>query len=114
MKKLLFVFGLVLVVSLASAQTNKSYRYQSGYYKPSTRTYIQPHYKTNNNQTNWDNYSTKGNTNVWTGTTGSRARDYSIDANNYGRGKTIYTRPKGGQYYKNNNYSKTYVPKRYK
>jgi len=113
MKKLLFILGIVAVIGTASAQTSSSYRYQSGYYKPSTGTYIQPHYKTNSNKTNWDNYSTMGNTNTWTGSSGTRARDYSSGAYNYGGGKTIYTGPKGGQYYYNSNSKKTYVPKRY-
>jgi hypothetical protein len=94
------------------AQTNNNVRYQQGYYKPSTGTYVQPHYKTQNNGTNHDNYSTKGNTNKYTGESGSRAKDYSKDANNYGSGRTIHTGPKGGQYYINSNGNKTYVPKR--
>ena len=114
MKKLLFILGFVAVVGIASAQTKSSYRYQSGYYKPSTGKYIQPHYKTNSNKTNWDNYSTKGNTNTWTGSSGTRARDYSSGAYNYGIGKTIYTGPKGGQYYYKSNTNRIYVPKRYK
>ncbi len=94
------------------AQTNNNVRYQQGYYKPSTGTYVQPHYKTNNNNTNHDNFSTKGNTNTYTGQPGSRAKDYSNGANNYGGDKTIHTGPKGGQYNYNSNGNKTYVPKR--
>lgn len=112
MKKLMFLFSFVMITAFASAQTNSSTRYQSGYYKPSTGTYVQPHYKTNNNYTNHDNYSTKGNTNSYTGQSGSRAKDYSSGAYNYGSGKTIHTGPKGGQYYYNSNGNKTYVPKR--
>lgn len=112
MKKLIFLFGFLAIASFASAQTNSSTRYQSGYYKPSTGTYVQPHYKTNNNSTNHDNYSTKGNTNSYTGQSGSRAKDYSSGAYNYGSGQTIQTGPKGGQYYYNSNGNKTYVPKR--
>jgi hypothetical protein len=112
MKKLMFLFGFLAIASFASAQTNSSTRYQSGYYKPSTGTYVQPHYKTNNNNTNHDNYSTKGNTNSYTGQSGSRAKDYSSGSYNYGSGQTIQTGPKGGQYYYNSNGNKTYVPKR--
>jgi Ni/Co efflux regulator RcnB len=113
MKKLLFILAFIATVGTALAQTNSSYRYQSGYYKPSTGTYVQPHHKTNSNWTNWDNYSTKSNTNPWTGTSGYRARDYSSGAYNYGGGRTIYTGPRGGQYYYNSYGNKTYVPKRY-
>jgi hypothetical protein len=84
--------------------------YQSGYSK-SNGTYVDGHYKTKSNETNWDNYSTKGNTNIYNGTSGSRARDYSVDALNYGGGNTINTGPSGGQYYYNSNGNKTYVPK---
>jgi hypothetical protein len=96
----------------ANAQTNSSTRYQNGYFKPSSGSYVQPHYKTTTNQTNHDNYSTKGNTNAYTGSSGYRAKDYSSEARNYGSGKTIQTGPKGGQYYYNSKGTKTYVPKR--
>lgn len=97
--------------STPNYNTSSSVRYQSGYTK-SNGTYVQPHYKTKNNNTNTDNFSTKGNYNPYNGTTGSRAKDYSNDAYNYGKGKTIQTGPKGGQYYINSNGNKTYVPKR--
>lgn len=113
MKRILFIVGLIAAMGTAFSQTNSSYRYQSGYYRPSKGTYVQPHYKTNSNSTNWDNYSTKSNTNPWTGTSGYRARDYSSGANNYGSGRTIYTGPRGGQHYYNSNRNKTYVPKRH-
>lgn len=96
----------------SSYQTNTSVRHQNGYFK-SNGTYVQPHYKTNINKTNWDNFSTKGNYNYYKGNTGTRARDYSIDAYNYGKGKVIQTGPKGGQYYINSSGKKIYVPKRW-
>ena len=83
----------------------------SGYTR-SNGTYVQSHVRTMPNSTNWDNFSTKGNTNPYTGTTGSRARDYSSDALNYGKGHTIHQGTRGGQYYYNSNGNKTYVPKR--
>jgi hypothetical protein len=91
--------------------TNSSVRYQSGYTKDNG-TYVEPHYKTNSNSTNWDNFSTKDNYNPYNGNTGSRAIDYSDDAYNYGSGQQIQIGPKGGQYYINSNGNKTYVPKR--
>ena len=86
-------------------------RYQEGYYR-NDGTYVQPHYKTQPNQTNWDNYSTLGNTNPYTYEYGTKAPDYSLPAQSYGQGRTIYTGPNGGQYYINSNGNKTYVPKR--
>ena len=95
----------------SSGTTNSSVRYQQGYTR-SDGTYVQGHYKTNSNSTNTDNLSTSGNVNTFTGTNGTRARDYSDDAYNYGSGKTIQTGPRGGQYYINSHGNKTYVPKR--
>ena len=83
----------------------------SGYTR-SNGTYVQSHVRTMPNSTNWDNFSTKGNSNPFTGSTGYRARDYSSGAYNYGAGHTIHTGSRGGQYYYNSNGHKTYVPKR--
>jgi hypothetical protein len=113
MKHLFFLPAFLLLANLAAAQSNPSVRYQQGYYKPSTGTWVQPHYKTQNNATNHDNYSTWGNQNLYTGDNGYRARDYSPQAYDYGQGRTIYTGPRGGQYYINSHGNKTYVPKRY-
>jgi len=90
---------------------NPSVRYQQGYTRKDG-TYVQGHYKTSTNETNHDNFSTSGNINTFTGSTGTRARDYSSDAYNYGSGRTIYTGSRGGQYYINSKGNKTYVPKR--
>ncbi len=93
------------------SSTNSSVRYQRGYTR-TDGTYVQGHYKTNTNSTNHDNFSTRGNMNSYTGTSGSRARDYSTGAYNYGSGHTVHTGSRGGQYYINSNGNRTYVPKR--
>ncbi|WP_159468308.1 hypothetical protein [Dyadobacter sp. 3J3] len=95
----------------SSGYVNPNTNYNSGYQK-SNGTVVQPHYKTQQNQTNLDNYSTQGNVNPYTLENGTKAKDYSIDASNYGSGKTIQTGERGGQYYINNNGNKVYVPKR--
>ena len=107
MKKLLLLFALVLTTSLSFAQGT---RQVSGYTKKDG-TYVAPYTRTKSNTTNTDNYSTQGNTNPYTGTSGSRAQDYSAPAQNYGGGQPIQTGPKGGQYYINSNGNKVYVPK---
>ena len=84
----------------------------NSYYR-SNGTFVDSYVRTMPNTTNWDNFSTKGNFNPFTGSTGYRARDFSIDALNYGVGHTIHTGSRGGQYYYNSNGHKTYVPKRY-
>jgi hypothetical protein len=81
-------------------------------YSRSNGTYVQSHVRTMPNSTNRDNFSTKGNSNPFTGSTGYRARDYSSSAYNYGAGHIIHTGSCGGQYYYNSNGHKTYVPKR--
>ena len=75
-------------------------------------TYVQGHYRQEPNSTNLDNYSTQGNVNPYSGEHGTRARDYSPEAYNYGDGRTIYTGPRGGQFYYNDSGRKVYVPKR--
>lgn len=97
---------------LSGCTTNSSVRYQQGYTR-SNGTYVQGHYKTQTNSTNHDNFSTVGNINTYTGTTGIRARDYSAGALNYGSGRVIETGSRGGQYYINQNGNRTYVPKRW-
>ena len=94
-----------------ASQNNTNDRYQGGYSK-SNGTYVEPHYKTVTNSTNTDNYSTKGNYDPYTNKMGSRAKDYSPESYNYGKGQTINTGSKGGQYYYNTKGYKTYVPKR--
>lgn len=97
--------------SYYSGSTSSGVRYQNGYTR-SDGTYVQGHYKTNSNSTNHDNFSTSGNVNIYTGSVGTRARDYSSEAYNYGSGRTVYTGSRGGQYYINSNGNKTYIPKR--
>lgn len=104
----MFISGIVF------SQINTKSAYQQGYIKPSTGTYVQGHYKTVSNNTNRDNFSAKGNTNIYTGTSGAKAKDHSTQAINYGSEETIYTVSKGGQYYINSNGNKTYMPKRWK
>lgn len=113
MKKSIVLLIMVSIASFAFSQgyTNPRTTQVRGYVKKNG-TYVQGHTRTQRNQTNHDNYSTRGNSNPRTQKSGSRARDYSPGAYNYGRGKTINTGPKGGQYYNNRKGDKTYVPKR--
>lgn len=101
MKKLLFVVSFMFISGIMSSQTKTKTTYQQGYIKPSIGTYVQGHYKTVSNKTNTDKFSTSGNTNSYTGTSGTKAKDYSGQAVNYSSEKTIYTGSKGGQYYIN-------------
>ncbi len=98
-------------VSYSVPSVNYNTTTVSGYSR-SNGTYVQSHVRTMPNDTNWDNYSTIGNINPYTGSKGHRAKDYSSGALNYGAGHTIHTGSRGGQYYRNSNGNKVYVPKR--
>ena len=71
MKKILatILLSLMLFSGFTIAAEARSIRVR-GYYKPSTGTYIQPYYRTSPNRSKWDNYSTKGNYNPFTGKKG--------------------------------------------
>lgn len=129
-KSLMFLVAIITTVLSANAQYNYgstsygSSNYGTSYYGVNTNstyvngytksngTYVQGHYRSSQNSTNHDNYSTSGNYNPYTGSVGSRAKDYSTGAYNYGTGHTIHAGSRGGQYYINSNGNKTYVPKR--
>lgn len=70
MKK--YILALVLFLGLLSFSASaeaKTVRVK-GYYKPSTGTYVAPSYRTSPNKSKFDNYSTKGNYNPYSGKTG--------------------------------------------
>ncbi len=129
MKKIFFILVALLATSMTSIaqsfgcgnHTRRSSVYTYGTnrnttsvrgYSRSNGTYVSSYTRTSRNSTNHDNFSTSGNYNPYRGTTGSRARDYSSQAYNYGSGHTIQTGPRGGQYYTNSRGNKVYVPKR--
>lgn len=68
MKKLL-VIALLMAAASASAQVHVN-----GYTKKDG-TYVAPHQRTAPNNTNLDNYSTKGNVNPYTGQPGTKEPD---------------------------------------
>ncbi len=63
----LFCFILVCISSFA--QTNPNHVRVNGYYK-SDGTYVKPYFRTAPNQTNRDNFSTRGNVNPYSGKPG--------------------------------------------
>lgn len=64
--KVLLLLASLFIGSLASADV-----YVDGYTR-SNGTYVSPHYRSSPNGTTMDNYSTQGNTNPYTGSTGYR------------------------------------------
>jgi len=83
--KTLILFTLFLVSSIGIfGQVNSNYHYVNGYTRQDG-TQVQGHYRTNPNATNTDNYSTKPNTNPWTGKPGT------IEPDNYSYPSTYST-----------------------
>lgn len=89
MKKLVFALALVIAsVTAASAQYQQPQTYggygtgsnpNSHYVNPYTTqsgTYVPPHYQTNPNNTQRDNYGTRGNLNPYTGQYGTHTPRY--------------------------------------
>ena len=71
MKKLIISIFVVAVVFLGLSGVADAATRVKSYYKPSTGTYVAPHYRSSPNSTKYDNYSTKGNYNPYTGKKGS-------------------------------------------
>lgn len=65
MKKLFLPFLLLLIV----APQAHAYRYTGGYIR-SNGTYVRPHFSSNADHSRFNNWSTRGNVNPFTGKTG--------------------------------------------
>ena len=70
------VAALSLPTALSAQVRVKGYVNKNG-------TYVAPHYRSRPNSSTYDNYSTKGNVNPYTGKVGTR-NPYSYGSNNYG------------------------------
>tara|TARA_R110002050_G_scaffold24083_3_gene64361 strand:- start:151638 stop:152393 length:756 start_codon:yes stop_codon:yes gene_type:complete len=84
--KIYLIIVTFLSFFIGYSQVNPNYNKVKGYYRKDG-TYVQSHYRTNPNNTNRDNYSTKPNTNPWTGKKGyinpdNRTNYYSSSTNN--------------------------------
>lgn len=71
MKKIVIITILFLGLLSFSTQVEARTTRVKGYYKPSTGSYVAPHYKTTPNRSRFDNFSTKGNYNPYTGKGGT-------------------------------------------
>ena len=78
MKKILGILLLVFLVFSIAGIANAASRTR-GYIKKNG-TYVQPYYRSTPNKTKWDNWSTKGNYNPYTGKKGSASpfKSYKI------------------------------------
>ncbi|MDP3784753.1 MAG: hypothetical protein Q8R12_01605 [bacterium] len=71
MKKIFWVVVLLAGLLSFSASAEARTTRVRGYFKPSTGSYVAPHYKTTPNRSKFDNFSTKGNYNPYTGKKGT-------------------------------------------
>lgn len=71
MKTLIAVILFALTASAVFADT-----FVRGYTRKDG-TYVQPHYRSSPNSQRWDNYSSQGNTNPYTGQRGYQRHEYS-------------------------------------
>ena len=70
MKKIIvlsIVLSFIFAFSVLSAEAAVRVR---GYYKPSTGSFVMPHYRSNPDSSRFNNWSTKGNYNLFTGKKG--------------------------------------------
>jgi len=78
------VFALASLLALAVAAPAIAQVHVDGYSRRDG-TYVEPHYRSAPNSSTYDNYSTKGNTNPYTGQAG-RSDPYD-SYNSYGSGR---------------------------
>jgi len=74
-RKFLIALIFIMISTVSFAQVNPNYTYVHGYTK-SNGTYVKGYYRTVSNNTNRDNYSTRGNINPWTGERGTVEPDH--------------------------------------
>jgi hypothetical protein len=79
MPKIITVLVLFLVILAGAGSFSKAEAVTKvrGYFKKSSGTYVMPHYRSNTDSRFYNNYSTKGNYNPYTGKAGTKAYRYS-------------------------------------
>lgn len=70
MKKTLIIALVSFLVSLGLFSFAEAATRVRGYYKRSNGSYVQPHYRSSPNSSKFDNWSTKGNINPYSGKRG--------------------------------------------
>jgi hypothetical protein len=70
MKKLIFSALLILSFVLIGSSQAKAYVRVGGYFRRSAGTYVMPHYRSNYDHYKFNNYSSRGNYNPFTGKRG--------------------------------------------
>jgi len=70
MRKILIVILLILFLLAGITEFAYAIVRVRGYYRPSTGTWVQPYYRSSPNSYRWDNWSSWGNYNPFTGKKG--------------------------------------------
>lgn len=83
MKKLTLALALLGLIGSASVMADT---YVNGYYK-SNGTYVKPHYRSSPDGNSYNNWSTKGNTNPYTGQAGTKNPYNNYNSGFYGNNK---------------------------
>lgn len=75
MRKILLSVILLFIVFFTTAKANSVLAYQRvrSYYKKSTGTYVNSYFRTHSNSYKFDNWSSKGNYNPYTGKKGYKS-----------------------------------------
>jgi len=87
MKKAAIILALAVGAALASGMALAD-QYVRGYLR-SDGTYVRGYYRSNPNQYRWDNYSSRGNINPYTGESGSERNEFTSPPE-YNRGRGAY------------------------
>lgn len=69
--KILVIVSFFLIFAFAFSIKAEAATRVKGYFKPSTGTFVAPHYKTSPDSSKFNNYSTKGNINPFNGKKGT-------------------------------------------
>lgn len=75
MKKAIFILAVAAALTVTAAFADE---YVNGYMRQDG-TYVQPHFRSDSNSTKIDNYSSKGNTNPYTGERGAQRNEYNTN-----------------------------------
>jgi len=102
MRKFIAIITIALVATFVFASVASASVYVKGYYK-SNGTYVSPHYRSNPDGNSYNNYSSYGNINPYTGSVGTKMPSYyyTPSYSGYSSYSSPYYGSYGGGYYGN-------------
>ena len=99
-KRIAYLVGALCVLLMCAGTSFAGDVYVRGYHR-SDGTYVQPHYRTAPDSNPWNNYSSKGNINPYTGKGGYK-NPYSSPSYRVPRATNPFSSPSYGSNYQNN------------